>query len=382
MPLKYCLHFLACTLLLAGVLPADASGQIEAPEVKVGLLVSLSGPNADFGRSAARAARLCFEQANRRAGRADSVITLVIADDGGDPTAGAEAARRLIREEGVSLILGPLSSAVSLQAAAAAQDVGVPLLSPTATHPALTLTGDYIFRGCFIAPYQALMAARYAHSELASRRCAVLYCADSESSQVMAGVFRREFSALGGEITGFEGFPAGERSFSAVLRRLGEPEPDLLYLPDSYHDAARIAARARAAGIRSQFLGSDDWDSPDLLKIAPLALENALFIQQVFPGCGSHACRDFTQAYREAFDADPDIVAALTYEAALVLVAAIRRAGSTDPAVLRDAVAASDLEILDGRFRFDALRNPVRAGAVLAIENGRIVYREAYRVNY
>ena len=380
MPLKTCLPWILCTALLAAALPSHGVGQSEAPEVKVGVLVSLTGPNAEAGRSAVRAVRLCFDQANIRSGAPP--ITTVVADDGGDPLRGAEETRRLIEEEGVSLICGPLSSAVALRAAAVAQEHGIPMLSPTATHPALTLIGDSIFRSCFTAAYQALIAAQYAYSVLDARRSAVLYSSGNDSSRTLAEVFRLEFTALGGEITGFEEFPPGGLIYADRLQSTGSDEPDLLYLPVSYYEAARIAAQVRAEGIRGRLLGSDTWDSPDLLRIAPAALENALFVHPAFPGCDSATCREFSAAYRRAYGEDPDSVAALSYEAALVLAAAIGGAGSTEPAVLRASIASSDLDTLAGRFTFDAMRNPVRAAAILGIENGRIVYREAYRADF
>jgi branched-chain amino acid transport system substrate-binding protein len=380
---------LPCAALLSAALlaspSAGAAGQSEPPgeplEVKVGVLVSLSGSDADFGLAAARAAELCFRQANS-SNNGRLRITAVIADDGSDPQTGAEAARRLIREEGVAVICGPLSAAVAFQAAPVAQAAGVPLLTPTVTHPALTLIGDRIFRSCATDSYQALVAARYAHAELAARRGAVLYCGDNDSSRTLAEVFRREFTALGGEIAAFESFPAGRRVFADSLERVRRSRPDLLFLPDSYHDAARIASQARASGIEARFLGSDAWDSPDLLKIAPEALENALFVHQASPDCGRPACRDFAAAYTEAFGPPPGIVAALTYEAASILADAARRAVGAGPAALRAAIAAVDIETLTGRLTFDELRNAVRTCVLLAVENGRIVYRDAYRVEY
>lgn len=380
MPSKTCLHLILCTSLLAASLPAHGVGQSEALEVKVGVLVSLTGPGAEAGRSAARAVRLCFDQANSRSGAPH--ITTVVADDGGDPLRGAEETRRLIEEEGVSLICGPLSSAVALRAAPVAQEHGIPMLSPTATHPALTLTGGSIFRSCFTAAYQALIAAQYAYSVLDARRSAVLYSSANDSSRTLAEVFQLEFTALGGEITGLEDLPPGGLIFADRLRNPGGEEPDLLFLPVSYYEAARIAAQVRAAGISWRLLGSDAWDSPDLLRIAPGAMENALFVHQAFPGCDSAGCREFSAAYLRAYGEDPDSVAALSYEAALVLASAIEEAGSADPAVLRASIAASDLDTLAGRFTFDAMRNPIKAAAILAVENGRVVYREAFRADF
>jgi len=365
---------LAAALLLP--LPAAAVGQSEVREVRVGIIAGLSGPDAELGNKAARAAELCFEQLNNR-GQGPRITTL-LADDAGDPALGAAEVGRLVGEEGVALICGPLSGAVALRAAQTAQGLGVPLISPTATHPALTLTGDYIFRACATDAYQAMVAASYARSELDAKRCTVLYQEGDEAGRTQAEAFRREFPALGGEIVAITPFPAGTRDFTSRLYLQAGKDPDLLFLPVAWHQAARIAAVAQEALPGVRLLGSGAWASPDLLKIAPGSLEGALFIQQASPN--SPGCREFVDAYRRSTGVEPDSVALLTYETCLVIADAVLRAGSPEPALLRTALATSDLETLTGRFRFDSLGNPVRPAAVMGIENGEIVFKDLHRV--
>jgi branched-chain amino acid transport system substrate-binding protein len=376
MPVSAMLVSAMLAAALLSPLPAAAVGQSEVREVRVGIIADLSGPDAELGNKAARAAELCFEQFNSRGD--GPRITTLLADDAGDPGLGAAEVRRLVGEEGAALICGPLSGAVALRAAQAAQELGVPLISPTSTHPALTLTGDCIFRACATDAYQALIAASYARSELEAKRCTVLYQEGDEAGRTQAEVFSREFPALGGEIVAITPFPDGTREFSSRLHLQAGKDPDLLFLPVAWHQAARIAAEAQTALPGVRLLGSGAWDFPDLLKIAPGALEGALLVQQASPE--SPECRGFVDAYRRSTGLEPDSVALLTYEACLVIADAVLRAGSTEPALLRTALAASDLKTLTGRFRFDSLGNPVRASSVMVIEKGEIVFKELHRV--
>jgi len=367
---------LVVLLALAVVLGLVLGGcQKQAKELKIGIIAPISGEAATFGESTANGAKLYFDQVNAAGGVEGMKIVYFVEDDKGDPTEGANAYSKLIDQNKVSAIVGTVMSKVSLAGAPIAQNKGVPMISPTSTNPAVTLVGNYIFRACFIDPFQGFVAAKFAYNDLGKKTAAVIYDSGNDYTKGLAEVFRDEFTKMGGKITAFESYAAGTSDFNAQLVKIKATNPDVLFIPNYYNDAGLIAKQAREMGIKAIFLGGDGWDSPDLFKIGGKAIEGGFFVNHFSKDSQLPAAKKFVADYKAKYNKDPDALAALAYEAAMITVDAIKRAKSSDPKAIRDAMEKTNLETLTGVVKFDQNRNPVKGAVILECKDGQAVYK-------
>ena len=361
-------------LALAAILFAGCSKEVK--EVKIGIIAPISGEAATFGESTVNGAKLYFDQINE-AGGIEGVgkIVYYAEDDKGDPTEGANAYSKVIDQNKVSVIVGTVMSKVSLAGAPIAQNKSIPMVSPTSTNPAVTLVGDYIFRACFIDPFQGFVAAKFATGDLGKKTAAVLYDSGNDYTKGLAEVFRVEFGKMGGTITAYESYAAGTSDFNAQLVKIKGGSPEVLFLPNYYNDSGLIMKQAREMGINSVFIGSDGWDSPDLFKIGGAAVEGGFFVNHFSKDSSVPAAKKFVADYKAKFNKDPDALGALAYEGAMIVVDAIKRAKSTDPKAIRDAIASTSLETLTGVIKFDQNRNPVKGAVILEAKGGTAIYK-------
>jgi branched-chain amino acid transport system substrate-binding protein len=347
----------------------------QAKEIKIGVVAPISGEAATFGESTVNAAKLYFDQINAAGGVAGMKIVYFIEDDKGDPTEGANAYSKLIDQNKVSAIVGSVMSKVSLAGGPIAQNKGIPMISSASTNPAVTLVGNYIFRACFIDPFQGSVAARFAYNDLGKRTAAAIYDSGNDYTKGFAEVFRDEFTKLGGKITAFESYASGTSDFNAQLVKIKATNPDVIFIPNYYNDAGLIAKQAREMGIQSVLLGGDGWDSPDLFKIAGDAIEGGYFVNHFSKDSEIPAIQKFVADYRAKYNKDPDALAALAYEACMILVDSIKRAQSADPKAIRDALEQTNLETLTGVIKFDQNRNPLKSAVILECRGGKAVYK-------
>ncbi|MQY76379.1 MAG: ABC transporter substrate-binding protein [Spirochaeta sp.] len=368
------LTILAAAFFVITLLSLSTCKTKEAKEVKIGIVAPITGEAAAFGISAKKGAILYFDAINESGGIDGMMIKYIVEDDRGDPAEGANAYSKLIGQDKVSVICGTVMSKVSLAGALIAQGKGVPMVSPTSTNPAVTLVGDYIFRACFIDPFQGFVAARYAIDTVGAGTAAALYDAGNDYTRGLAGVFRAEFPKLGGKIVAFESYATGTTDFNPQLVKIKKVNPDVLFLPNYYNDSGLIARQAREMGITAQLLGSDGWDSPDLIKIAGDSINGGVFVNHFTTGSDLPAAQKFVRDYEAEFGQKPNAMGALAYEAAMIIVEAIKNAGSTDSRAIRDALAATNMETITGTIRYDENRNPVKGAVILEIKDGKIFY--------
>ncbi len=370
---------LALVFLLAGVslVFSGGAGEKGPKEVKIGIIAPITGEAATFGISTVNGAKLYFDKINEEGGINGMKIKYIVEDDKGDPTEGANAYSKLIDQDKVSAICGTVMSKVSLAGAPIAQAKGVPMVSPTSTNPAVTLVGNYIFRACFIDPFQGYVAAKFATSNLKAKTAAALYDSGNDYNKGLAEVFRKEFEKMGGKIVAFESYASGTTDFNAQLVKIKNANPDVLFLPNYYNDVGLIAKQAREMGIKATFLGGDGWDSPDLFKIGGDAVEGGYFVNHFTPQSTLPAAQKFVKEYKAKYGQNPDALAALAYEAAMIIVDAIKRANSTDPKAIRDALEKTNLNTITGTIKFDKNRNPIKGAVILEVKGGKSIFKAA-----
>ncbi|HTO02713.1 MAG TPA: ABC transporter substrate-binding protein [Opitutus sp.] len=344
--------------------------------IRVGEYASLTGKEASFGQSSHKGIVLAFEEINAAGGVLGQQIELIVEDNQTRPGESATAAKKLIAREKVIALLGEVASGRSLEAAPIAQAAKIPMIAPAATNPKVTETGDYIFRVCFIDPFQGTVMAKFAQDDLKAKRVAILSSVSNAYSVGLAKFFRETFTAGGGEIVAENNFSEGDKDFRAQLTAVKASGAEAVFVPSYYTEAALIVRQARDLGINVPFFGGDGWEAPQLLQIGGEALEGCYYSTHFSPENEDPAVRSFVEKFRARWSNEtPDAFAALGYDAAYVLADALKRAGSTDGAKLRDALAATkDFAGVTGKTNIDANRDASKPAAILAIKDGKLTF--------
>lgn len=365
----------AALLLLPGCGPKEPAAAGPAP-IRVGNLASTTGKDATYGQSSTRATRLAIDEINAAGGVLGRKIDLIFEDTLSKPGEAATVAKKLITRDKAVALIGEIISSRSIEAAGVAQALKIPMLTPSATNPAVTATGDHIFRACFIDPFQGRVLAKFAREELGSKRAAVLTSISSSYSTGLSQVFREHFAASGGEIVADQKCAEGDKDFKAQLTAIRSANPDILFIPAYYTEVALVAKQARELGITCPMIGGDGWEAPELLQIAGSAVDGCYYSTHFSASATDARTQDFVAKYRARYDGQtPDCMAALGYDAAYMLADAIRRAGSDEPAKIQAALAATrGFEGVTGRIDMDAARNASKPATILKIEGGKFVF--------
>ncbi len=354
-----------------------ACGGSERPAnaIVVGHVASMTGDTATFGRSADQGMRMAIEKINAGGGVLGRPIELVTEDDRSVTEEARTAAQKLIQRDQVVALLGEVASSRSLAAAPEAQRARVPMISPGSTNPKVTEVGDYIFRACFIDPFQGAVMARFAVEELSAKRVAILFDFKQDYSVGLAEFFRATAQKLGAEIVADERYTSGDIEFRAQLTTIRAARPDAIFVPGYYTELGLIAKQARELGIDVPLLGGDGWDSEKTIEIGGPAVEGYYFSTHYAADSDSPRVQAFVAEFQSKYGGTPDGMAALGYDTAMILADALTRAGSTDGAALRDAIAATTgFEAVSGTISMDAQRNARKDAVVLKIEGGKFRY--------
>jgi len=374
--MKRNLRFVLFTLVILLVIGLIFSGcKKQATEIVIGGVGPVSGEAATFGQSTKEGCELAVEEWNAAGGLLGKNIKLIYQDDKGDPTEAATVWTKLITQDKVVAIVGTVMSKCSLAGAPISQQYKVPMISPTSTNPKVTEVGDYIFRACFIDPFQGTVGAKFAYENLNARKAACIFDVGNDYTKGLAEFFRDKFTELGGTIVAFEAHPTGTTDFKAQLTKIIAAKPDVIYISDYYNDVGLIAKQARELGFNGPLVGGDGWDSPDLVKIGGTAVENGYFTNHFSKDDPRPIVQEFVKKYQAKFNKVPDALAALAYDAMQIMLDAIKRAGSTDPEKIKKALTETNINVVSGLITFDKNRNPIKSAVIIAIKNGQQVYQ-------
>jgi branched-chain amino acid transport system substrate-binding protein len=355
--------------------PAGGTPGVTGDTILLGEVGSLTGSEATFGISTRNAIELAIREVNAAGGVKGKKIEIRVYDNQSKPEEAAQAANRLINQDNVLLILGEVASSNSMAMAEKAQPAKVPMISNASTNPKVTEIGDYIFRVCFIDPFQGYVMAKFAHDNLKINKVAVLRDLGSAYSQGLADVFERKFTEMGGKIVARETYTKGSTDFRSQLTAIKRASPDAIYIPGYYNDVGLIARQARELGITAKLMGGDGWDSEKLFELGGAAIEGSYFSNHYSPDDPNPQIQKFIADYKAAFGSVPDSLAALGYDAARVAVDAIKRAPSFDRAAIRDAIAQTkNFPGVTGNITLDDKRNATKPAVVLEVGKGKTKY--------
>jgi len=337
--------------------------------IKVGVYGDLTGQTSSFGQSTKNGIELAVEEINKGGGINGKQIQLVIEDDQGRPEQAKTVVSKLINQDKVVAVLGEVASTNSLAAAPVAQEAKIPMITPSSTNPKVTEVGDYISRVCFIDPFQGSTMAKFAATTLKAKTAAILGDVNSDYSKGLTQFFEEEFTKQGGKVLAKEAYTQTDPDFKGQLTKIRQLNPDVIYVPGYYGQVGIIAKQARELGMNQPLLGGDGWDSPELWKLGGEALKDTYISNHYSADNPAPEIQNFVKAYQAKFNVVPDSLAALAYDAAKVLADAIKRAGGTDSAKLKDAInATKNFAGVNGTITVDDKRNAVKPAVVLSLD--------------
>ncbi len=389
---------LALALMLAVVSGCGGGGGGAAKnELVIGEYGSLTGSDATFGQSTKMGVELALAdlQAQSQGQIGGLPVRVVVEDDQGRPEEAATVVQKLVNQDRVIAVLGEVASSRSLAAAPICQQAGVPMISPSSTNPRVTEVGDFIFRMCFIDPFQGTVMAKFASQNLGLKQVAVLKDVKSDYSVGLTQFFTEAFTAAGGTIVAEQAYAAGDQDFSAQLTAIKAKKPEAIFIPGYYTEVGLIARKARELGLTMPILGGDGWESEQLISIGGEALNGSYYSNHFAVDNPDPRLQEWLKAFKAKFGKEPDAIAGLAYDAAMVLFTHLEtmhrendalfqalgsaKTGSPERAEalkrLRDLIASTNgYPGVTGNITLDAMRNATKSAVVIEIKGGQKVY--------
>jgi branched-chain amino acid transport system substrate-binding protein len=345
--------------------------------IKVALLAPLTGAVPTFGQSTKEGAELAVKEWNEKGGLLGKQIELIVEDSQCEADPGVNAANKVINQDGAKFIIGEVCSKSSIPISEVANPAGVIQISPTSTNPSVTVAGDgttknYIFRACFIDPFQGLVMAKFA-TEKGYKTAFLMYDQGNDYTVGLAEAFETAFTDLGGQVLGKETYVSTDTDFSAILTKAKDSGAEVLYLPDYYNIVNLVGAQAKQLGLTAVMMGGDGWDSADL-DVA--AAEGGFYSNHYDASDPREEVKAFLERYGAVYKNDdgtpkvPDALATLAYDAANILFQAIQAAGTEDTAKVADALRAGTFPVVSGTVTYDEFHNPIKNAVVVGVSGG------------
>ena len=336
----------------------------------------MTGSEATFGISTHQGIELAIKEQNAKGGVKGKKLELVSVDNQGKPEEAAIGTTKLITQDKVIAVLGEVASSRSLAMAPIAQKNKIPMISPSSTNPKVTTIGDYIFRVCFIDPFQGEVMAKFSLETLKIKKVAILRDVKSDYSLGLSDYFKAAFTKGGGEIVVDQTYSSGDVDFNSQLTSIRSKKPEAIFIPGYYTEVGLIAKQARKLGIKVPLLGGDGWDSTKLYEIGGKALNNGFFSNHYSQDDQSPAVQNFVRNYKATYNKVPDGLAAMGYDAAMVLFAAIEKTKSGSNTEIRAELAKTkDYQAVTGKITIDEKRNASKPAVVLEVKDGKFLYK-------
>lgn len=354
------------TLLLAVGVGCPSGRAQEA--IPIGAVFSETGIARASNATSLLGVRLAVDEINRNGGILKRPLRLLIFDNDSTPI-GSAAAVEKADQAGVVAILGSVWSSHSLAAARMAQQRGIPMITNYSTSPAVTAVGDHIFRVCYTDEFQGRTLAAFARSDLQAATAAVFVNLNSDFSLGLAEIFRREFERLGGMVLMEREYKLKQESYAPLIAKVLASQPDVVFLP-GHDESGTIALRLQEAGVRSIFLGGDNWSEPSFLASGGSAIHRGYFSSHWSEDSPHDGVRAFVEKHSQ--EGELGVGAALAYDAVFFLADAIRRAGVPERSRIRAALAEARTFVgVTGHMDFTGGRDPVKAAVIMEIVDGR-----------
>ncbi len=374
---------LSMGLLLAGCGGGDKA-KPAAPasnEIKIGGNFELTGGIANFGKQTVNGIQMAFKEINAAGGVNGKQLKLILADNKSEPAEATNAVTKLITQDKVVAVLGPVASSNVLATLQVAQDSKIPVLTATGTNEKITVDGGkvrpFAFRGCFIDPFQGKVMANFASNTVKAKTAVIYVDQSSDYSKGLKQSFEETFVKNGGKVLSTEAFLQKDQDFKATLTKIKALNPEVIFIPAYYEEVGKIVKQARELGINIPLLGTDGWDDPKVVEIAGAkSLNNTYFSNHYSSQDTDPAVVKFVAAYKKEYNQEPSALAALGYDSGLMIADAIKRAGSMEGVKIAEALAKTkDLKVSTGILTIDANHNPVKSAVVIEMKDGKQTFK-------
>ncbi len=378
------------SVLVAGILLAamaagcgggDKKAADKGGEVIIGANYEMTGATAAYGTAALAGGQLAVDEINKAGGIHSKKIKIVIVDNKSEPAESGNAATKLISENKGRIIgcVGPATTGCTMAAEPVLSANKVTVVAPTATADAVTVTPDgktrqFVFRACFIDPFQGAIMAKFAGTKLKVKTAAMYVDSSSDYSKGLAKAFKQNFEAAGGKITGEEFYLAKDMDFKAGLTKLKAQNPEAIYVPGYYQEVGLISKQARELGLTCPLMGGDGWDSPQLISIAGAKnLNNTYYSSAYSSDDKDPSTQAFIKKFKEKYQKDPDFFSMMGYNSVLLLSNAFEQAGGTvDGVKIAEAMAKTkNLAVAGGKLSFDQKHNPIVPALIIELKEGK-----------
>jgi len=374
-------RILIASLLIVGLLNACQTQSGAGDKVKIGVFMSTTGSTANFGISSVNGIKMAADEINAAGGINGKQVELLVQDDRSDASEAATIVTKFVTQDQVHAVIGEVASSRSIAAAPIAQNAKIPMLTPSSTNPEVTKKGDFIFRSCFIDPYQGAAIAQFAAKTLGAKTAAIMVDRKNDYSTGLEKVIDQTFTRFGGKIVATQSYQEGDQDFNAQLTSLKGSNPEVIFVPGYYNDVGLIAKQARDKGITVPLIGGDGWDSEQLYKIGGTALNGSYFTNHYSPFDTAPNVVKFVNDYKKRYNSTPDALAATAYDAANIMFDAIKRSKSLSGTDIRDALAATNaFPGVTGTVTFNQNRDAVKPIVMIEIKDGG-TYAVKERVN-
>ena len=373
----YKVSAIVCFIISIGIIFTSCS-KTSSDEILIGEFESLTGSEATFGQSSHNGLVLAVEEVNSSGGLLGKKIKLITEDNQGKPSETQTVVQKLINRDKVVAIIGEVASSRSKAGAPICQAAKIPMITPASTNPEVTTIGDYIFRVCFIDPFQATVMSKFAINSMKVKKIAILIDQKNAYSTGLADNFKQVFASMGGEIVEEQKYSAGDKDFKAQLTSIKAKNPEAIFIPGYYTDVNLISIQAREIGLTCPLFGSDGWESEKLTEgKAKDALEGSFFSTHVSSDDPSPKIQEFIKKFKAKYNKEPDAMSFLAYDAGMILFDAIKKANSTEGEKIKNELAKTkDFPGVTGIITINEQRNAVKPAVVLEIKDGKFVYKE------
>jgi branched-chain amino acid transport system substrate-binding protein len=377
---KKVLLFVLSAVLVLSVLSGCSTKETSSPDsgdvIKIGVFEPMTGANAAGGEMTVEGIKLANEKVSTVLGKK---VDLVIVDNKSDKVEAANAASRLVDKDKVVAIIGSYGSSLSMAAGDIVKTAKVPAVGCSPTNPLVTLNNDYYFRVCFIDPFQGTVMANYAFNDLSAKKAAIIQDVQQDYSVGLSSYFKKAFIELTGSessIVGESSYNTGDQDFSAQLTNIKSLNPDVIFAPGNYGESALLIKQARELGITVPILGGDTWEAPEFIEIGGEAVEGAVYSTHFTAESPvTDVSKSFLEEYTKKYNKDANAFAALGYDAYMVIIEAIEKAGEANPVLIRDKIAATDGFVgATGNISLDENGDAVKSAVINKVENGKFVY--------
>jgi len=373
-------------LILMAVLVVTAAiagcGQKKDSDViKIGVFEPITGANAAGGQLEVEGIKLANKLYPEVLGKK---VELVIADNKSDKVEAATAAARLVEKEKVTAIIGSWGSSLSMAAGDIVKKGKMPTVGASCTNPLVTKGNEYYFRVCFIDPFQGTVMANYAYKKLNAKKAAIVQEVSNDYAVGLANYFTEHFKKLTGDpncVVAVANYNTGDQDFSAQLTNIKSKNPDVIFAPGNFTESALLISQARKLGITCPIIGGDTWETQEFLDIGKGAVEGVVFSTFFASETPiTNESKKFLEEYRKEYNKEPAAVAALGYDAYILILDAIKRAGSTDTVKIRDEIAkTTNFEGAAGFISLDENGDAVKDAVIKYVKDGKFTYLDTIK---